>query len=342
MKAFVVAAPARAVDVGAAARVRRASTSPRSRCRATSRWSTSCRTPRPAGWPSTGCPPSARPARSTSRHLDELRMTTRRRLAAHAGSASSDRRPHHGRRARPAGRDHGPALAHRARLPARHAARADGRASDACSTPCSSRWPTTGSRPSALGARLTYTGRARGDPGRGRGRAARRGQRVPRPRRRHRGVPARRAPRRRRGGRRRRRDARRDRGARRSRRGAPPASGSPGSAIRCTRTTTRARRASTSSPRRRGCSARTCGCSRSSPTVHERAHRPAPADQRRRRGRRRARRPRRAAGERARLRAHRPHRGPRRPPRRGGRRADRHAALARGRGTRRGEAPSDG
>ena len=44
----------------------RASTSPRSRCRATSRWSTSCRTPPPTGWPSTSSRPTARRPRSTS------------------------------------------------------------------------------------------------------------------------------------------------------------------------------------------------------------------------------------------------------------------------------------
>ena len=67
-------------------------------------------------------------------------------------------RSHHGGGARPPGRDHGSAHAHRARIPAGHAARADRRASAGCSTRCSSRWPTTGSRPSALAARLTYTG----------------------------------------------------------------------------------------------------------------------------------------------------------------------------------------
>ena len=62
VKAFVVAAPRRAPSTSTRSTRSRASSSPRSRCRATSRWSTSCRTPRPAGSPSTSCPTERTPA----------------------------------------------------------------------------------------------------------------------------------------------------------------------------------------------------------------------------------------------------------------------------------------
>ena len=89
-------------------------------------------------------------------------------------------------------RDHGPAHAHRAGLPARDTARADaGRAAAARRRAGVARRP----RPHAERARRPahLHGCARVDPGRDGGRAARRRQRVPRPDRRHRAVPRRRA-----------------------------------------------------------------------------------------------------------------------------------------------------
>src|SRR5690606_40616264 len=66
-----------------------AGTSPGSRCRATTRWSTTCPPPRPGVWRSTGCPPSGPPTRSTWRrpavaeHEDWLRTEV--------GAATPDR-----------------------------------------------------------------------------------------------------------------------------------------------------------------------------------------------------------------------------------------------------------
>ena len=145
-----------------------------------------------------------------------------------------------------------------------------------------------GLTPSALGGPPHLHGRAGSGPGRDRGRLARRGQRVPRPDRRHRPVPrrhvARAAP-----TARRRRDAADRRGGRgRARRAAGRACR--GSGIRCTRIRTRAHPGSTSSPAEEGCSGRTCGCLGFVAAVHEERTGPAPADQRRRRRRRGARR----------------------------------------------------
>ena len=82
--------------------------------------------------------------------------------------------------------------------------------------------------------------------------------------------------------------------------GWPQGSGCPGWVTRCTRSPTRGCRGSTSSPRRPGCSARTCGCC--GPSLRSIRSSPAAAADQRRRGRRRgAGRPRAAAGGGARV-----------------------------------------
>ena len=104
----------RAVDLAASVRVAARAAGARSRCRATSRSSTTFRTRPPAGSPSTGCRERTAPRSTSTRDGDEL--TTR--LAAHR-HRRLDRRHDHAARPRPRRRDDGPAHPHRARVPAR-------------------------------------------------------------------------------------------------------------------------------------------------------------------------------------------------------------------------------
>ena len=121
-----------------------------------------------------------------------------------------------------------------------------------------------GLTPSALGGAAHLYRRTRSHPGRSRRRVARRGQRVPRPGRRHGVLPRRRARRpERTTGRMKRRSGASPRP--RSRSVAAPGSACPGSVTPCTAPRIRVCRACTSSRRRRVCSARISGSSSTSP-----------------------------------------------------------------------------
>ena len=317
-----------ALDCRRAPRLRRASGSPRSRSPATSRSWPSCRTRPPGGWPSTSCPPSAPPTRSTSRPRRQATSERRAWLRTWIGIVDAGRITVGGRDL--AGEMMGTGHAHRARVPARDAARSRRRARRGCSTPCSCRWPTTASRRRALAARLTYTGApealqgavAAGLLGAGSVFLGLAGDTA--------AVPRRDA----RHGRRPRRRRRCARVARRSPSGAPPRAGGrvPGlghpvhGAGPAHAAALRARRGG--GPARR----RTCACSSSSPRRTRSSAGRHAADQRRRR-RRAPRSPTSAStvgivrgfvliARTAGLVG---------PPRRGGRAADRHAALPRGR-----------
>ena len=132
--------------------------------------------------------------RLAKHHLPDDRTPGRGGLRSHALTVSGDdgervaahvdrvvgSRPHHRRRPRSPVGDHGPVHADRARVPAGDPARADRRAD-----PAPRRGARVARRPRAhaerAGGPAHLHRRARGDAGRGRRRTARRGERVPRP-----------------------------------------------------------------------------------------------------------------------------------------------------------------
>ena len=164
------------------ARVRERAPRARSRCRATTRW-----------WPTCPHTPTGRlakhrldsertPARWTSSpRADNLRLTpddewlhtwigSSTRIASRSRAATSPPTSWVGSRS-----PNSPTCSSRGGSRRRGSA--------GCSTRCSCRSPTTGSRPARSRPGSTLHGSARVDPGRRRGGTARRGQRVPRPRR---------------------------------------------------------------------------------------------------------------------------------------------------------------
>ena len=150
VKAFVVAAPGAHARSRRAARVRAASSSPLTRCRATSRSSPSCRTRRPTGWRSTGCRATARRPKWTSRSgagsLGPDGEQREHRLGAHVDRRRDPRRDPR-RRPRPAeprswAGSRSPSSPYLLVTKREPTAAADAR----CSTRCSCRSPTTASR----------------------------------------------------------------------------------------------------------------------------------------------------------------------------------------------------
>ena len=195
VKAFVVAAPGAAVDAGRGCATSRAQHLARVQGAALHRGRR--RAAAHADRPHGQAPAADRP------HADEVDFDDaadgqaagdgrRRRYLVADRHRLVRARPHHRRRPRPADRDHGAAHAHRARVPAHHPARRRRRAATHARRRARVARRSRAHAERAVGPPHLHR-RARGDPGCGRGRAARRGQRVPRTGRRHRAVPRRRA-----------------------------------------------------------------------------------------------------------------------------------------------------